>query len=109
VPGLTREQNGIKRTSFFDPYSEDTFVRPYAAVALLLMGDDKYSNEIIETIQFNNTSESAKTAAYFAQYIRLYPLVAERQRQLSIRAKEEWTRVFHATKQHRPETRAKGN
>lgn len=90
-------------------HDEVTFVRPYAAVALLLMGDDKYSDEIIETIQFNNTIESAKTTAYFAQYIRLYPLVAERQRQLSIRAKEEWTRVFHATKQHRTKTRAKGN
>jgi len=77
---------------------KETFVRAYAAVALLLMGDQTNSKQIVDVVQSEwkhpeIVSDGLDTTAYFRVRIRLHPVVAERQNQLTIQAIKTWERL----------------
>lgn len=77
---------------------KESYVRPYAAMALLLMGDQAYSEDIIEVVSAKlnfpqNVAEGVDATKYFSGHIKLHPVLAERQRQLTMRAIEEWKRL----------------
>ena len=77
---------------------EEEFVRAYAATALLLMGDQKHSRGIVAAVRasmksLETDSHHPRPQPYFALRIGLHSAVAERQRQLTIRAMREWERL----------------
>lgn len=77
--------------------NEETFVRAYAATALLIMGDQTHSRDIVAVVRSGwklpeMVSDRPDPTTYFGVRIELHPAVAERHRQLTIRAVKEWER-----------------
>jgi HEAT repeat protein len=94
------------------------FVRAHAAVALLLMGDQTNAKEIVEVVRTewklpeiasDIASGRLDTAAYFRVRIKLHPVVAERRRQLTMRAVEAWERLNRSETGLQPGGPAKGS
>lgn len=82
---------------------QEEFVQPFAAVALLLMSEQSHSNEVLEFIHAEwQTPELAGVAndptAYFSARINVHSLLAERQKQLTSRAIENWKKIDSAKK-----------
>lgn len=83
---------------------KESYVSAYAAVALLLMGDQTNSKDIVEVVGIEwkspaVASDGLDTAAYFREHIQLPPVVAEKQRQLTMRAVQEWERLNRSEKE----------
>lgn len=77
---------------------KEPFVRAYAAVALLLMGDRTRAKKVQDVVQAEwkdpeIASDDLNAAEYFGAHIKLHAVVSERQRQLTLRAKEAWDRL----------------
>jgi len=80
---------------------EDTFVRAFAATALLLMGDQTNSKQVVDVVRTewespelaSDRSHGLIVPQYFSGRIRLHPVVAERQNQLTTQAVRAWKRL----------------
>jgi HEAT repeat protein len=73
-------------------------VRAYAAVALLLMGDRTHAIEMVEVVQqdlqlIGFAKWRMDISFYFKHRLDIYPVLAERQQQLTARVVQEWERI----------------
>ena len=72
---------------------KEAYVSAYAAVALLIMGDQTHSKDIVQVVGSEIASDGQDTTGYFRRRIKLHSVLAERQRQLTQRAADAWERL----------------
>jgi HEAT repeat protein len=82
-------------------------VRAYAAVALLLMGDRTHVIEMVEAVQqdlqlIGFAKMGMDISFYFKHRLDIYPVLAERQQQLTAAVVQEWEQINREVKVPQP-------